>query len=147
MNKRTARYGEHTYAIRVPKEARAAWELSEEALYFAADSITVRDGVLMLSVEVEPMESLAWIIHGGRSERRRGTRAARPGDCWRDGGGPSTVGLLRGRRCSVISEMVGEEAVSGDLRARLHAGQVVLREDLCYQFPSAVHSRLVEDRL
>jgi hypothetical protein len=91
--------------------------------------------------------ALAWIIHGGRSERRGGTRAARQGDCWRDGGGPSTVGLLRGRRCSVISEMVGEEAVSGDLRARLHAGQVVLREDLCYQFPSAVHSRLVEDRL
>jgi hypothetical protein len=58
MNKRTARYGEHTYAIRVPKEARAAWELSEEALYFPADSITVRDGVLMLSVEVDPMEVL-----------------------------------------------------------------------------------------
>jgi hypothetical protein len=59
MNKRMARYGEHIYAIRVPKEARAAWELSEEALYFAADSITVRDGVLMLSIEVDPVEAIA----------------------------------------------------------------------------------------
>jgi hypothetical protein len=58
MNKRTARYGEHIYAIRVSKEPRAAWELSEEALYFPADSITVRDGVLMLSVEMDPWEAL-----------------------------------------------------------------------------------------
>ena len=58
MNKRTARYREHTYAIRVPKEAKAAWEPSEEALYFAADSLTVRDGVPILSVEVEPIETM-----------------------------------------------------------------------------------------
>jgi hypothetical protein len=57
MRNREARYGAHTYAIRVPKEARAGWELSEEALYFVADSLVVKDGVLMLSVEVDPIEA------------------------------------------------------------------------------------------
>ena len=57
MKQREARYGAHTYAVRVPKEAQAAWELTEEALYFVADSLVVKDGVLMLSVEVDPVEA------------------------------------------------------------------------------------------
>jgi hypothetical protein len=57
MRKRGARYGAHTYGIRVPQEARAAWELQEDTVYFVADSIVVKDGVLLLSVETDPVES------------------------------------------------------------------------------------------
>lgn len=47
---RPARYGSNLYEIRVPV---AQWPSVPGKLYFCADSITVREGTLMLAAEVE----------------------------------------------------------------------------------------------
>lgn len=55
MHKRTARYGQHTYEVRV---TQAVAETG--VVYFEADSVVVKDGVLMLSAEMEPLEAEEW---------------------------------------------------------------------------------------
>jgi hypothetical protein len=48
---RQARLGQHTYQVRVSRKFDASG-----VVYFDADSVTVNNGTLMLSVEVPPLE-------------------------------------------------------------------------------------------
>jgi hypothetical protein len=50
---RHPRYGEHTYEIRVSRDVSA-----NGVVYVRADSLTVSNGALMLSIEITPVEDM-----------------------------------------------------------------------------------------
>jgi hypothetical protein len=53
---RQPRYGEHTYEIRVSRDVSA-----NGVVYVRADSLTVSNGALMLSIEITPIEDMEGI--------------------------------------------------------------------------------------
>ncbi len=60
---RFPRYGEHTYEVRVSHEIA-----TNGVVYVRADSLTVSNGALMLSIEIEPIEEMEAMERGDAAQ-------------------------------------------------------------------------------